>query len=352
MSLQKFSGTDDTPMTGFVVTDLDTAEHADGIVRCAKKILQDGAKTMARSRTYSWALLGQKVSGASAAINVEPADRAAGIADFVAQVRPSIESGTLSLDAGKGIGASELSGLEAVDRRSALRLEPTTFGTLADELLVISVTTSAVTALGDTDGRTVAIEGAGTNGPALVEALTQAGLTVVAVGTSKGTLSNADGLDAAALVEAWTASGEDVVTVLADAGDSGGPATVLEVDADVLICGSKIGLVDHDGAAALDVKVVVPIGVAPVTAKALAVAGRRDIIVLPDFLTLAGPLVSFRPTGDLDAEGARGLARTEISTFVGACIADERGAYLAACELAERFLSTWVDELPFGRPLA
>ena len=33
-------------------------------------------------------------------------------------------------------------------------------------------------------------------------------------------------------------------------------------------------------------------------------------------------------------------------------LASKHGPFLGACHTAEAFLSTWQDELPFGRPLA
>ena len=60
---QKITGPDDSDMTGFVIIDLDDASRADGVVRSAKKVLVDGARTLARSRTYAWALMGHQISG-------------------------------------------------------------------------------------------------------------------------------------------------------------------------------------------------------------------------------------------------------------------------------------------------
>ena len=254
---QMITGPDDISMTGFVIVDLDGAEHADGVVRCAKKILMDGARTMARSRTYSWALLGERRSGASAGINTPPPSRAEGVAAFVESVRESVRSGALSLDAAKGVEPAELSALSELDARSSVRNEPTGHGPLDAELTCRSAAIAAGVALGDggLTGRTVAIEGAGDLEPALLEVLAGMGATVV---------------------------GADL-----------DPAEVLQTTADVLLCGSKMGLVDHDVAASLAVKVLAPIGVAPVTARGLAVAERGGVTVLADFLTLSGGLHSF-----------------------------------------------------------
>jgi hypothetical protein len=52
MALQKLENAD-----AFVVRDLDTEAPAIGIVRSAPKILQGGAKELARSQTYQLAAL-------------------------------------------------------------------------------------------------------------------------------------------------------------------------------------------------------------------------------------------------------------------------------------------------------
>ena len=271
--IQKITGPDDIEMTGFVIVDLDGAEHADGVVRCAKKILMDGAWTMARSRTYSWALLGERRSGASAGINCPPPSRSDGVAAFVESVRESIRSGALSLDAAKGVEPAELAELSELDSRSRVRDDATEHGTLAAELTCRSAAIAAGVALGEGGlaGRTVAIEGAGELRAALLEVVTAMGASVV---------------------------GADL-----------DPIEVLQAEADVLFCGSRMGVVDHDVAASLRVKVLAPIGVAPVTARALAVAERGDVTVLADFLTLSGGLHSFI-AGDGDtAENLRRAGR-------------------------------------------
>lgn len=349
MPIQKITGPDGSEMTGFVIVDLDGAPTADGVVRCAKKILMDGARTMARSRTYSWALLGEQRSGAAAAINVAPPARADGIAAFVEAVEARVGSGELSLDAGKGLGRPELSALASVDHRSALRDEPRPHGTLADELACRSAVVAVATALGGIEGRTVAIEGAGTLGPTLVGVLAEAGATVVAIGTSSGTLVDAAGLDPVTTVASWAEHGESLP---AASGSELGADEVLRTPADVLLCGSKLGLVDHTVASGLAVGVLAPIGVAPVTAKGLAVATRTGVTVLPDFLTLSGPLHSF-----VAADGATATSLIEVvagrtADLVGSSMAHDEGAYLGACALAEQFLGSWQEQLPFGRPLA
>ena len=157
------------------------------------------------------------------------------------------------------------------------------------------------------------------------------------------------GLDPVATAASWAEHGES----LPAASGSELPADeVLRSTADVLFCGSKLGLVDHAVAAGLSTKVLAPIGVAPVTAKGLAVAGRADVVVLPDFLTLSGGLHSFVADDVATAEALIEQVTTRTAELTVASMAHDDGAYLGACALAEQFLSSWQDQLPFGRPLA
>ena len=45
-------------------------------------------------------------------------------------------------------------------------------------------------------------------------------------------------------------------------------------------------------------------------------------------------------------------AASTVAALMTEALASEDGPFLGACYAAESFLSTWQDELPFGRPLA
>jgi hypothetical protein len=82
-----------------------------------------------------------------------------------------------------------------------------------------------------------------------------------------------------------------------------------------------------------------------VTARALAVLGRADVVVVPDFLSTAGPLLAA-----LDAHGGDPMER--VHDAVAAFTGEGTGLFMAAVRRAEDHLSSWQDALPFGRPLA
>jgi glutamate dehydrogenase/leucine dehydrogenase len=287
MILHKLTSTD-----GFIAFDLDDAP-AVGVVRLAPKVLRDGAELLARSTTYAAASFGLRVGGASAGLNAKPDARDAAVAAFVTEVRELVESGRWVPGPGVGVTVEDLAPLPESERRAAAFDQ-----TAAGE----SAVAAAFGALGELDGKRLAIVGSGPAADAAVASATTNGATA----------------------EAQAAFG---------------------ADCDALLVAGKAGVLEHDLAATVTAKVVVPITPVPVTARALAVLSRADIIVVPDFLATAGPLLAaLEPDAGDPMERVHG-AVAELS-------GEGTGLWMAAVERAEAHLGTWRDELPFGRPLA
>lgn len=294
MSLIKTKSAD-----GFVVVDLDGAEVATGIVRNARKVLQDGARNLARSVTYTYAVLGMQRSGASAAVNADGDGRDEAVAAFVAELAGRDEPPAIHLDPGKGVAAAELEPLAASDPRNPLARE------LHDELIGEGAAAAAAASLGSLSGTTIGL--ACQPGDAVLAPFLAAGAT------------------------------------LADSAD--GAATVC----DVLLVGGKVGALDHELAADVRARCIVPVQLLAVSTRGLAVARRTGAAVLPDFVTCAGPVLAGWETTS-DAEELRGAVRSRVSSVIAQAGDHPEGHVLGACELAETFLETWTT-VPFGRPL-
>ena len=342
MRLHKFSNLD-----AFVALDLAGAEAASGPVRWARKVLQGGAKDLARSQTYTYAALQMRRSGASAGISAEAPQRTGAVAAFVAEAAALVPDATFLPDAAKGVSDEDLAPLRKQDPRNTNRL-----GAFSAQCDGLSAAAAADAAVG-LDGRSAVIEGFSAGGPALAEAVTQRGGRVVGLATAEGSLVSDAGFEPAALAEAWAAHGHKALGSLAGNGDGlDEPAALWGVGADVVFAGSRMGVVAHGVAEQLECRALVPSGRLAFTSKALAVCRRGGIAAVPDFVALAGSTVaawSSPDTGDDDV-------RAEIADTVAALMADalssDDGPFLGACYAAEAFLSTWQDELPFGRPLA
>jgi len=330
-----------TTTDAFVVFDLADAPGA-GVVRSAPKILVDGATSLARTLTYRFATFERRIGGASAGVNAKPDERPDAVRAFATEALELVSDGRLLVEPGRGVSSDDLAELRAADAR------PDAYWDRHDELTALGVAVAAATAAGGLEGRTVALEGFDVAGPALAAELTGRGAQVVGIGTTDGSVRTTVAFDPAVLAEAWAVHGTGCVGNLG--GDLEPPAAVLGMPTDVLVVGSKPGVVDHEVAAAVGARVVVPSGPVPVTAKALAVLRRAGVTVLPDFVTTAGPLFAGWPT-DSGADPAT-EASDAVAASLGEVLGHPEGPLLAACSRAESFLSTWQDDLPFGRPLA
>lgn len=334
MIVEKLGATD-----GFVLVDLAEADHATGVVRMAPKILVDGATWLARSVTYQWASFEHRVSGASAGINAKGDATAAAVSAFVAELAPRAEAGRVLLGAGRGVTVADLAPLAAVDPRGPL------VPAHERELAAASV----LAAIAHAGGGRVVLEGldaGAVDAAALLAGLVAAGATVVAASTASGAVADPGGLDAAGLGAA-----------LAEGAPLPGPplpdgASVLAVASDVVVTGSKAGVVDHSVADEVSARAVVPSGPVPVTAKALATLRRAGVVVLPDFVVLAGPVFGSWPPEGTDLAAASAAATAGVTAVLDEVATASDGPLLGAARRAEAFLSTWVDEMPFGRPLA
>jgi len=128
-------------------------------------------------------------------------------------------------------------------------------------------------------------------------------------------------------------------------GASPQPQAAFDTACDVLLVAGKAGVLEHDLAATVQAKVVVALTPVPVTARALAVLGRAGVVVVPDFLSTAAPLLA-----TVDADG--GDSMTRVHDAVAALASEGTDLWMAAVTKAEDHLRTWQDALPFGRPLS
>ncbi len=287
MEFLKLTSTD-----AFIVFDLGDAPTV-GVVRQAPKVLKDGAELLARSTTYAAASFGLQVGGGSAGINAKPDDRDAALAAFLEEVTPLVESGRWLPGPGVGVSAEDLVGLPRPDDRAQA------FDAIAAGESAVA---AALGALGSLNGKQVAIVGSGP--------LADAAAASVAV--NGGALFEQGAFDA---------------------------------PCDALLVAGKAGVLEHDLAGTVKARVVVPLSPVPVTARALAILGRAGVVVVPDFLSTAAPLLTAVDPGGGDP-------MTRVHDAVAALAGEGTNLWMAAVAKAEDHLKTWQDALPFGRPLS
>jgi glutamate dehydrogenase/leucine dehydrogenase len=295
MRIHKLSSTD-----AFIAFDLDDAP-ATGITRLARKVLVDGATTLARSTTYAFASFEVKMGGGSAGINAEGEAKPGAIEAFVGEVTELVSAGTWATDPGLGLSEDDFAPLHEVDPRPAA---------LWKEGLAADLAALGAVAVAD-------------------EFVSVSGAKVVVDGATDQ------------LVEAVSAAGGEIIGQTT----SDNRSDVLATECDIVFAGGKTGSIGHDDASTMQTRAVVPFSPVPVTAKALAVLSRANTVVVPDFVSTAAPLLA---GFDLDAGDPIERVRALASELSPAGV----GAWMASIERAEAFLSSWQEALPFGRPLA
>src|SRR6516165_10619670 len=235
---------------GFVVFDLPGVPLSAGGTRLAPDVSVAEVAVLARSMTYKFAALGQRVGGAKAGVRGDPADRA-GRADlmarFCAEVRPLTDAGHFLT--GPDMGTAEEDFAPLRERRAApAAFRAVVAGVPFEDLLTgYGVAVAAETALpagpgGGWEDRSVAIEGFGKAGGGVAREVTSRGGRVVAVSTVAGCVADSSGLDIELLLALRRVHGDACV---ARYGRPAGPPGRLftDVNAEVLVPGTRPGVI-------------------------------------------------------------------------------------------------------------
>ena len=351
---------------GFVVFDLPGAPLSAGGTRLAPDVSVAEVAVLARSMTYKFAALGERVGGAKAGVRGDPADRAgkaALMARFCAEVRPLTDAGRFLT--GPDMGTAEEDFAPLRERRAApAAIRAVVAGVPFEDLLTgYGVAVAAETALRGgrrgrrgskgLDGRSVAIEGFGKVGGGVAREVGRRGGRVAAVSTVAGCVADPSGLDVDRLLALRRAHGDACVLRY------GRPVLpphqlFTEVNADVLVPGTRPGAIDAPTARSLPpgVRVIAPAANAPVHR-----GGGRGAAPARD--RGAARLRVQRGRGDrLPVRGRRdpgpgpgGTVEARISELIRAALGHPGGPLAGACEQAGGFLRSWWGEPP-GPPFA
>ena len=356
---------------GFVVFDLPGVSLSAGGTRLAPDVGVAEVAVLARSMTYKFAALGQQIGGAKAGVRGDPADRAgkaALMARFCAEVRPLTDAGRFLT--GPDMGTAEEDFAPLRERRAApAAMRAVVAGVPFEDLLTgYGVAVAAETALQQGpdglqrpksspgskgwDGHSVAIEGFGKVGGGVAREVSQRGGRVVAVSTVAGSIADPSGLDVERLLELRQAHGD--ACVLRYGRPVMPPQRLFtEVDADVLVPGTRPGTISGQSAGSLPpgVRVVAPAANAPYTAAGAEVLRRRGIVALPDFVCNAGAVIGYRSAADATPDQVLAAVEARIAGLIGEALGHPDGPLAGACEQAGGFLRSWWGEPP-GPPFA
>ncbi|NCG25150.1 MAG: hypothetical protein GWP47_13605 [Actinobacteria bacterium] len=289
MSETKFNTVD-----GYAMTDIDGAPLLVGPARRAKKVLQRTTVDLVRHATYAAAFHGIPAAGAAVALNLDPAaEDQSPLTAFTEEANAWARSTNFT--------AIALMGLESYDTREF------THDSIAQSQELVAASASA--SAGDLRGKKVAISSEWGE-----EALTDQ-------------LNTASDVSMSSLGEALT-SGADIVFVR-----------------------GKIGMVNHEVVAETNVGKIVGLQPLTFTARGLAVASRAGAVIVPDFISAAGPVLAAL-ANDADTSQRAHHVIQQVTNALAPHVDAGTALFVRAAESAEAFMHTWTNDLPFGRPLA
>ena len=216
----------------------------------------------------------------------------------------------------------------------------------------LGVATAAETVLGGLEGRTAAIEGFGKVGGATAVEMARRGARLVAFSTIHGFVQRASGFDVDELLHLRSRHGDRLIEHL---GEEVQPvAGLFMVEADVLVPGARIGVIDESRARSLKARVVAPGANVPYTAGALEVLRERGIPALADFVCNSGATIGYVTDGLLRADEAVAAVEKRVRELTKESVKDPKGPLSGAARIAEAHLRTWLDpaQMPDGPALA
>ena len=344
---------------GFVVFDMPGAAMSAGGTRLAPDVSVAEVSLLARAMTYKYGVLGVQVGGAKVGVRGDPADRAgkaALMARFCAEIRPMADEGRLLTGPDMGTAEEDFALLRenrAVPGAISAVVDGVPF---EDVLTGYGVAAAAEAALdarwgGGWDGRSVAIEGFGKVGGGVARAVVRRGGRVAAVSTLAGCIADPAGLDVERLLALRREHGDECVTHYGLPVEP--PAWLFGVDADVVVPGTRPGVLDSGVAGALpaSVRVVAPAANVPYTAAGAEVLRERGITALPDFVCNSGAVLGYRSAPDAEPAAVLVAVGSTIGELTGELLGHPDGPLMGAFERAASFVRGWWGDPP-GPPFA
>src|SRR5712664_1914858 len=330
----------------YVAFDFECPTSAGG-TRLAPDVTERETQLLARAMTYKFAVLGANFGGAKGAIKASASERDDAVRRYVDEIRPLVESATFLTATDLGTVPDDFRSLPGTDQADLMHTDY--MGMPLDSFLTgLGVATAADTALGGLEGRTVAVEGFGKVGGAAAVELAMRGARLIAFSTIHGSVRRPAGFDVDELLELRAQHGDRLVEHL---GTEVRPASELfAVEADVLVPGARIGVIDEARAGTLRARVVAPGANVPYTARALEILKERSIPALADFVCNSGATIGYVTPGLQTSDQAVAAVEKLVRDLTLESLEDPEGPLSGARRIAEAHLRTWLDasQMPDG----
>jgi len=334
----------------YVAFDFDCPTSAGG-TRLAPDVTERETQLLARAMSYKFAVLETRFGGAKGAIRATPETRDDAVRRYVDEIRPMVVATKFLTATDLGTLPKDLESLPGTDQAGLMHTEYR--GMPLDAYLTgLGVATAAEKVLGGLDGRTAAIEGFGKVGGATAVEMARRQARLVAFSTIHGFVQRRSGFDVDELLDLRSRYGDRLVEHL---GEEVRPvADLFAVEADVLVPGARIGVIDESRARALKARVVAPGANVPYTAGALEVLRERGIPALADFVCNAGATIGYVTEGLLRADEAVAAVEKRVRELTEESLKDPKGPVAGAARIAEAHLRTWLEpaQMPDGPALA
>ncbi len=334
----------------YIAFDFECPTSAGG-TRLAPDVTERETQLLARAMSYKFAVLETKFGGAKGAIRATPATRDDAIRHYVDEIRPMVLATKFLTSTDLGTMPEDLKSLPGTDQADLMHTEYR--GMPLDAYLTgLGVATAAETVLGGLEGRTAAIEGFGKVGGATAVEMARRGARLVAFSTIHGFVQRPSGFDVKELLHLRSQYGDRLIEHLAE--EVQPVAGLFLVEADVLVPGARIGVIDESRARALKARVVAPGANVPYTAGALEVLRERGIPALADFVCNSGATIGYVTDGLLRADEAVAAVEKRVRELTKESAKDPKGPLSGAARIAEAHLRTWLEpaQMPDGPALA
>ena len=336
---------------GFIAFDLEDCSVSAGGTRLAPDVSEEEAGLLARAMTYKFAALSLAIGGAKVVVRGDAADRVEIMGRYCEEIRPLVASRRFLTGPDLGTFESDFAPLRGAEESLLMRSSMDGIA-FEDVLTGFGVIVAAEAALGALAGRSIAVEGFGKVGGGVAREAVRRGAKVVAISTLAGSAAKPDGFEVEALWALRARHGDDLVRHLGV--EVREPAELIDSDADVLVPGARIGVIDERRAQRLRARVVAPAANVPYGAGVPEILRERGVLALPDFVCNAGAVLGYLSADAPTHRDVLDIVERRIGGLVRESMADPDGPFAGGCRIAERFLRTWRDAsgMPAGRPLA